>query len=92
MALTFNTRQAFQKLLQRGLPEPAAEGIVEVVEEATDSVVTNDVLRAEFAISRAEMRAQMADFRAEVYRALWIQGAGIVAILGVIVGVANALD
>ena len=81
MALTFNSREAFQKLVGRGLPEPAADGIVEVVEDATSPLVTRDMLRAE-----------LAEFRSEMYRALWIQGAGIVAILGVVVGLTNALD
>ncbi len=81
MALTFDTRKAFQKLLQSGLPEPAADGIVEVVEEATNAVVTRDILRAE-----------MAEMRADMYRAFWIFGTGIVASLGVIVAVANTFD
>ena len=88
MALTFNSREAVQKLLGRGLPEPAADGIVEVVEDATSPLVTRDILRAELQVVRTEM----AEMRADMYRALWIQGAGIVAILGVIVGVTNALD
>ncbi len=48
-------------------------------------------LRAEMADLRAEMadlRTGMADLRAGLYRALWIQGAGIVAIVGVLVAVA----
>ena len=81
MALTFDTRRAFRKLLQRGLSEPAADGIGEVVEEATSPLVTRDILRAE-----------MAEMRADMYRAFWIFGTGIVASLGVIVAVANALD
>ena len=81
MALTFNSREAVQKLLGRGLPEPAADGIVEVVEEATSPLVTRDILRAE-----------MAEMRADMYRAFWLFGTGIVAALGIIVGVTNALD
>ena len=92
MALTFDTRKALQKLLQRGLPEPAADGIVEVVDEATSSVVTGDILRAELLVARTEFRAEMAELRADMYRALWFFATGIVAVLGVIVGVANALD
>ena len=61
MALTFNSRRAVQKLLGRGLSEPAADGIVEVVEEATSPLVTRDMLRA------------------DMYRALWTFGMGIVA-------------
>ncbi len=74
MALTFNSRRAVQKLLGRGLSEPAADGIVEVVEEATTPLVTRDILHA------------------ELYRALWVFGTGMVAAVGVIVGVAAALD
>ena len=92
MALTFNSREAFQKLVGRGLPEPAADGIVEVVEEATSPLVTRDILRNELQAVRNEFHAEFGQLRAEMYRALWIQGAGIVAILGVIVGVTNALD
>ncbi len=91
MALTFNSREAVQKLLGRGLPEPAADGIVEVVEEATNSVVTSDILRAELNVVRAEMAAFRSDFRAdlrelraEFYRASLIQG-------GVIIGAVVAL-
>ena len=91
MALTFDTRKAVQKLLQRGLPEPAADGIVEVVEEATNTVVTGDILRAELQVVRsefraemAELRAEMAHFRAEFYRVSLIQG-------GVIIGAVVAL-
>ena len=85
MALTFDTRRAFQKLLQRGLPEPAADGIVEVIEEATSPPVTRDILRAE-----------MAEMRADMWRALYTAVATVVgvmiAVAAVSLTVANALD
>ncbi len=88
MALTFDTRKAVQKLLQRGLPEPAADGIVEVVEEATSTVVTGDILRAELQVVRTEFHAELArlgaELRAEFYRVSLIQG-------GVIIGAVVAL-
>ena len=91
MALTFNSREAVQKLLGRGLPEPAADGIVEVVEDATNTVVTRDILRAElqvvraeFAGLRSEVHAEFQALRAEFYRAALIQG-------GVIIGAVVAL-
>lgn len=96
MALTFNSREAFQKLTRRGLPEPAADAIVEVVEDATNTVVTADVLHNELQVVRNEVRAEFSQFRAEMradmYRAFWLFGSGIVATLGVIVAVATALD
>ncbi len=85
MALIFDTRRAFQKLLQRGLPEPAADGIVEVIEEATSPLVTRDILRAE-----------MAEMRADMWRALYTAVATVVgvmiAVAAVSLTVANALD
>ena len=65
MALTFDTRKAVQKLRQQGLAERAADGIVEVVEEATNTVVTADILRSELQALRGEFRAEMAEFRGE---------------------------
>jgi len=85
MALTFDTRKAFQKLRQRGLSEPAADGIVEVVEEATNVVVTADILHAEVAALRGEMRAEMAEMRADMWRALYT---AVGAIVGVVIAVA----
>ena len=84
MALTFNSREAVQKLLGRGLPRPAADGIVEVVEDATSSVVTRDILHNELLVVRNEFRTEMAQFRAEMYRVSLIQG-------GVVIGAVVAL-
>lgn len=84
MALTFNSREAVQKLLGRGLPESAADGIVEVVEEATSEVVSGDMLRAEFSQFRTEVQGEFQALRAEFYRAALIQG-------GVIIGAVVAL-
>ena len=77
MALTFDTRKAVQKLLQRGLPEPAADGIVEVIGDATNALVTTDILRAE-----------MAHFRVEFYRVSLIQGG---VIIGAVVALVKLL-
>ena len=60
-------------------------------EDATNTVVTADILRTELQTLRGEFRAEMAQDRAEMWRAFWIFGTGIVAALGVIVGVVNAL-
>ncbi len=52
--------------------------------DATSSVVTTDVLHAQFDAFRAEMRSEMAQLRAEFYRVSLIQG-------GVIIGAVVAL-
>lgn len=38
-------------------------------------------MQANFERFQAEVKAEIASLRAEMYRALWIQGAGIVAIV-----------
>ncbi len=53
--------------------------------------VNPEILHAEFAALRCDIRAEFQAFRADMYRAFWIQGAGIVAAFGIIVTVANAL-
>ena len=50
--------------------------------EATSPLVTPDILRAEMAEFRADIRAEFAELRADLHRALWVQGAGIVAAVG----------
>lgn len=62
-APTFDTQAGVRTLRSAGLDEDAAGAVVGVVVEATSSLVTRDMLRA------------------DLYRALWIQGAGIVAVL-----------
>ena len=41
---------------------------------------------------RADVTGEVQALRAEMYRALWIQGAGIIAATAAIVGIATALD
>ena len=72
-APTFDTHDAVRKLRGTGIDEAAAEGIVEVVEEATSPLVTRDILRA------------------ELYRALWFFGAGIVAVMSGLIAAAMAV-
>lgn len=82
---TFDTHTAVRKLRSTGMDEQTSESIVEVVSDATSSLVTRDILTTEL----AEFRAELHRFRADMYRALWIQGAAIVAVLGGIIGLAK---
>ena len=50
--------------------------------EPTSTVVTHDILRSELQAFRAE-------FRADMYRALCIQGAGMVAVAAVSLTIAS---
>ena len=86
-APTFDTHDAVRKLRGAGVDEQAAEGIVEVVEEATSPLVTRDILRLEL----GELRSELHEFRSEIYRALWILGAGIVAVMSGLTAAAVAV-
>ena len=79
-APTFDTHDAVRKLRGAGVDEEAAEGIVEVVGDATSPLVTRDILRLE-----------LGEFRSELYRALWILGAGIVAVMSGLTAAAVAV-
>ena len=82
---TFDTEAGVRKLRGAGMGEQTAESVVEVVGEATSPLVTRDALRAELAGVESRLRADM-------YRALWVQGVGIVAVVGGIVAILAAID
>ena len=81
MSFTFDTQKAVQRLRDSGVEEGQATATVEVVSEATSPLVTVEILRAE-----------MAGLRAELYRALAIQGGVILAGVGVIVALVETLN
>lgn len=84
-APTFDTQAGVRKLRDAGLEEQAAESVVEVVGEATSPLVTRDALKMDLAGVESRLRADM-------YRALWMQGVGIVAVVGGIVAILEAID
>ena len=95
---TFDTHDAVRKLRGAGVDEQAAEGIVEVVQEATSPLVTRDILQLELHELRSELRelhsdlrSELHEFRSELYRALWILGAGIVAVMSGLTAAAVAV-
>ena len=65
----FDTLRASRKLQDTGMSEASADGVVEVLGEATSPLVTRDILKSE-----------LQAFRSEMYRALWIQGGVIVTL------------
>ena len=79
-APTFDTHAAVSDLRSAGIEEPAAETIVDVVSTATSPLVTRDMLTTE-----------IAGLRVDMYRALWIQAAGIVAVVAGIIGITQAI-
>lgn len=62
------------------MDESQAEAIVEIIGSSLSNLMT----KHDAALLEARIRA-------DVYRALWIQGAGIVAIVGAFIAIATAL-
>ncbi len=50
-ASTFDSREAYHRLREGGMDEPAADAVVEIL----SPFVTRDILQAELAIVRAEL-------------------------------------
>ncbi len=101
--MAFDTLRATRRLRERGVAESLAEGVVEVVAEATSELLTRDhfdgrmavereYLEARFAAERQYFDARFEGLRAEFYRALAIQGGVILAGVGVIVALAETLN
>ncbi len=88
----FDTLQASRKLQAAGISETHAVAIVSSMSEAfSDTVATRaDIAEVKADIAAleattksdiAEVKAEIANLRAEMFRALWIQGGSIVALI-----------
>ena len=92
--MAFDTQRAARRLSDAGLDERAAGGVADVVDSATSGLATEATVLAvkgDVLALRGELKGDIQALRAEMYRALWIQGAGIVAATAAIVGIATAL-
>ena len=90
-ANTFDTLDAMRRLEQAGMERAQAEATVETMREAQGELVTKAVLRSDLGALESRLLLALAELRADLYRALWIQGAGIVAIIGAFIAIAAAL-
>ena len=84
MALTFDTGKHARAIRAGGVPAAAADATVDAIVDATDSLVTEDVLRAELAIFTERLRA-------ELWRAMYLQIGAVTVIVTAIGGIALAL-
>ena len=96
--MAFDTLRAAQRLREGGADEPLAEAVVEVVVDASDAHVTREHFDQRMASADERMTsfehridARFEAFRAEMYRALAIQGGIILGGVGVIVALIEAL-
>ena len=76
-ATTFNPPEAARDLEAAGVERKQAEAYAEALRRAATAGRDESATKADL----AELRADLTDFRAGFYRALWIQGGAIVAIL-----------
>ena len=86
-ANTFDTLDAMRRLEKAGMERTQAEATVETIRDAQAGLAT----KADLAALESRLCRALAELRADVYRALWIQGAGIVAINAAFIAVAAAL-
>lgn len=75
-ASTFDTLAAADRLRDAGFDDAQTRAIVDIHRDAGAGVAT---------------KADLAALRADIYRALWIQGVGIVAIVGGFIAIAASL-
>ena len=76
-ASTFDTLTAARDLEEAGVERRQAEAIASAIRNGQGELAT-----------KADLETAVATIRADLYRALWIQGVGIVAIVGGIVALA----
>ncbi len=76
-ASTFDTLTAAQDLEAAGIERQHAEAIAKAINHGDERAAT----KADLATAIADLKADNAGLRADLYRALWIQGGAIVAIL-----------
>ena len=87
---TFDTLDAMRRLEQAGMERAQAEATVETMREAQSELATKADLRTALAALESRLLLALAELRADLYRALWIQGAGIVAIVCGFIAIAAA--
>ena len=73
----FDTLGAAKTLREAGFDQSQAEGVAGVVRDGRAGLAT----KADIAAVRADLRADIAALRADIYRALRMQGAGLVAVM-----------
>ena len=87
IAGTFNPLEAAQNLEAAGIERKHAEAIAGTVRQAINADRDELATKGDLAVLRGDIEA----LEGRIYRALWIQGIGIVAIIGGLIAIAGAL-
>ena len=86
---TLDTHATIRELEGAGMDSRQAEAVVAAISRSDAELATKANLKAEFANLKAgitDLKAEIANLKSEVFRALWIQGAGLVGIQLAIAG------
>ena len=74
----FDTLRIAQALRDAGFDEKQSEAIVVAIQ---DSLGENVATKSDLFEVKSHLEAKIVELRADMYRALWIQGAGLVMIM-----------
>ena len=77
----FDTLAHARTLREAGVEDKQAEAHAEAARALRAGLATKADLDAGLGGLRADLRADMADLRADLYRALWVQGASLAAVM-----------
>ena len=80
-ATTFNPLETAHDLEAAGFERRQAEAIAKAIDHGDERAATKADLNTAVTGLRSELRADLAGIEARMYRALWIQGGAIIAIL-----------
>ena len=86
-ASTFDTLVAADELRDAGFDDKQVRAIIDVHRRAGEQLATKADLKA----TRAALKADLEALEGRLYRALWIQGTGIVLVIGTFIAIAAAL-
>ncbi len=79
-ASTFDTLAAADELRDAGFDDKQVRAIIDVHRRAGEHLAT-----------KADLKAELKALEGRLYRALWIQGTGIVLVVGTFIAIAAAL-
>ena len=83
---TIDTHATIRELEEAGMESRQAEVVVAAISRSDSELATKADLKAEIAALKADLKTDIARVQSEVFRALWIQGAGLVGIQLAIAG------
>ena len=86
-ASTFDTLAAADELRDAGFDDKQVHAIIEIHRRAGEPRAT----RADLKATKADLEADLRALEGRLYRALWIQGTGIVLVNGSFIAIAAAL-